>query len=62
MARVKQAENGKMKRKLYEKELRKLQVELSYVQDWVKKKGAAHHHRVRRPRCRRQGRNHQGHH
>ena len=39
MARVKQAENGKMKRKLYEKELRKLQVELSYVQDWVKEKG-----------------------
>ena len=28
-----------MKRKLYEKELRKLQVELCYVQDWVKAKG-----------------------
>ena len=39
MARVKQSENGKMKRKPYEKELRKLQVELSYVQDWVKRKG-----------------------
>ena len=39
MARVKQAENGKMKRKLYEKELRKLQVELCHVQDWVKAKG-----------------------
>jgi polyphosphate kinase 2 len=39
MARVKMAENGKMKRKLYEKELRKLQVELCHVQDWVKAKG-----------------------
>src|SRR5579862_3691961 len=39
MARGKQSENGKMKRKPYEKELRKLQVELSYVQDWVKRKG-----------------------
>ena len=39
MARIKQAENGKMKRKLYEKDLRKLQVELCYVQDWVKAKG-----------------------
>ena len=28
-----------MKRKLYEKELRKLQVELCHVQDWVKAKG-----------------------
>ena len=40
MARVEEAENGKMKRKLYEKELRKLQVELCYVQDWVKEKRA----------------------
>jgi polyphosphate kinase 2 len=39
MARVKKADNGKMKRKLYEKELRKLQVELCHVQDWVKAKG-----------------------
>jgi polyphosphate kinase 2 len=39
MARGKEADNGKMKRKLYEKELRKLQVELCYVQDWVKAKG-----------------------
>jgi len=39
MARAKQAKTGKMKRKLYEKELRKLQVELCYVQDWVKAKG-----------------------
>jgi polyphosphate kinase 2 len=29
-----------MKRKDYEKELRKLQVELCHLQDWVKKKGA----------------------
>ena len=34
------ADNGKMKRKLYEKELRKLQVELCHVQDWVKAEGA----------------------
>ena len=32
--------NGKMKRKAYEKELRKLQVELCYLQDWVKASGA----------------------
>ena len=31
--------NGKMKRKLYEKELLKLQVELCYLQEWVKAKG-----------------------
>ena len=31
--------NGKMKQKAYEKELRKLQVELCYVQEWVKAKG-----------------------
>jgi polyphosphate kinase 2 (PPK2 family) len=30
----------KMKRKAYEKELRKLQVELCHLQDWVKAKGA----------------------
>jgi len=30
---------GKMKRKLYEKELRKLQVRLCRLQDWVKAKG-----------------------
>ncbi len=33
------ATDGKMKRKLYEKELRKLQVELCHVQSWVKAKG-----------------------
>jgi len=32
-------DNGKMKRKLYEKELRKLQVELCHMQEWVKAKG-----------------------
>src|SRR6516162_114546 len=31
---------AKMKRKAYEKELRKLQVELCYLQDWVKETGA----------------------
>jgi polyphosphate kinase 2 len=31
--------NGKMKRKPYEKELRKLQVELCHLQEWVKAKG-----------------------
>ena len=30
---------GKLKRKEYEKELRKLQAELCYLQDWVKHKG-----------------------
>jgi polyphosphate kinase 2 len=33
------ARNGRMKRKAYEKELRKLQVELCQLQDWVKFKG-----------------------
>ena len=32
--------NGKMKRKAYEQELCKLQVELCHLQDWVKEKGA----------------------
>lgn len=32
-------ETAKMKRKAYEKELRKLQVELCHLQDWVKAKG-----------------------
>src|SRR6202007_467959 len=31
---------GKLKRKAYEKELRKLQVELCRLQEWVKAKGA----------------------
>ena len=31
---------GKMKRKVYEKELHKLQVELCHLQDWVKATGA----------------------
>jgi polyphosphate kinase len=40
MARDKTNSNDKMKRKLYEKELQKLQVELCYLQDWVKVTGA----------------------
>jgi polyphosphate kinase len=32
--------NGKTKRKDYEKELRKLQVELCHLQDWLKESGA----------------------
>jgi len=52
----------KMKRKAYERELQKLQVELCHLQDWVKKNGSPYYHRVRRPRRGRQGRNDQGHH
>ena len=43
MAKSKHAGAGngeKMERKVYEKELRKLQVELCYLQDWVKATGA----------------------
>jgi polyphosphate kinase len=40
MANDKTNTNGRMKRKLYEKELQKLQVELCYLQDWVKATGA----------------------
>ncbi len=50
----------KMKRKAYEKELRKLQVQLCHLQEWVKAKKLQGHHPVRRPRRRRQGRHHQG--
>src|SRR5262249_12649138 len=32
-------DDGKMKRKPYEKELRKLQVELCHVQEWIKAEG-----------------------
>src|SRR3954463_13192428 len=32
--------NGKLKRKHYEKRLRELQVELCYLQDWVRETGA----------------------
>jgi polyphosphate kinase 2 len=41
MAKGKNAdnENGKMKRKRYDKELHKLQVELCHLQEWVKAKG-----------------------
>jgi polyphosphate kinase 2 len=37
---AKNDKNGKMKRKTYEKELHKLQVELCHLQDWVKETGA----------------------
>jgi polyphosphate kinase len=40
MAKDNGADDGKMKRKSYEKELRKLQVELCHVQDWIKSEGA----------------------
>jgi polyphosphate kinase 2 len=40
MARVAAVDKGKMKRKLYEKELRKVQVKLCHVQEWVKTTGA----------------------
>ena len=40
MAHDKTNSNDRMKRKLYEKELQKLQVELCYLQDWVKTTGA----------------------
>jgi len=40
MAHDKADSNGKMKRKLYEKELQKLQVDLCRLQDWVKATGA----------------------
>ena len=40
MAKDNAADDGKMKRKPYEKELRKLQVELCHVQDWIKAEGA----------------------
>jgi polyphosphate kinase 2 len=36
----KRGEHAKLKRKEYEKELRKLQVELCHVQEWAKAKGA----------------------
>jgi polyphosphate kinase len=36
----KKNDDGKLKRKAYEKELRKLQVDLCYLQDWVKETGA----------------------
>jgi polyphosphate kinase len=37
---AKNDKNGKMKRKTYEKELHKLQVELCHLQEWVKQTGA----------------------
>ena len=58
----KSKDSGRLDRKTYEKELRKLQVELCHLQDWVKDKRRARHRRVRGPRRRRQGRHHQGDH
>ena len=52
----------KLKRKAYEKELRKLQVELCHLQDWVKAHGRARHRRLRGARRGGQGRHDQGHH
>ena len=49
-----------MKRKDYEKELEKLQVELCHLQEWVKAKKLQGDHPVRGPRRRRQGRHDQG--
>jgi polyphosphate kinase len=40
MASRQAADNGNMKRKAYEKELRKLQVQLCHLQEWVKAEGA----------------------
>jgi polyphosphate kinase len=40
MASRQAADNGNMKRKAYEKELRKLQVQLCHLQEWVKAAGA----------------------
>lgn len=40
MVKDKDADDRRMKRKSYEKELRKLQVELCHVQEWVKAEGA----------------------
>jgi polyphosphate kinase len=40
MAKDNGTDDGKMKRKAYEKELRKLQVELCHVQEWLKARGA----------------------
>ena len=51
-----------MKRKEYEKALRKLQVELCALQDWVKHGGPARCRDLRRTRRRREGRHDQGHH
>ena len=38
MSMAKDASSSRMKRKLYEKELEKLQVQLCYLQEWVKEK------------------------
>jgi len=40
MSKSAAAEKFRMKRKAYDKELRKLQVDLCHLQDWAKEKGA----------------------
>jgi polyphosphate kinase len=40
MAKDKATNNGKMKRKVYEKELHRLQVELCHLQEWIKAEAA----------------------
>jgi polyphosphate kinase 2 len=40
MSKSAAAEKSRMKRKAYDKELRKLQVDLCHLQDWAKEKGA----------------------
>ena len=49
------SKNGdeKLKRKVYENELRKLQVKLCRLQDWIKIQGIAGGHHIRGPRRRR---------
>ena len=51
-----------MKRKVYEKELHKLQVRLCRLQEWVKEKGLRVIIVFEGTGRRRQGRDHQGHH
>ena len=52
---------GKMKRKEFEKELEKLQVELVKLQRWVVHKGIARDYRLRRARCSGERRHYQAH-
>ena len=62
-ARARQRRNDKaLSSKDYEKQLKKLHVELVKLQEWVVPQGAQGLHRVRGPRRRRQGRHDQGDH
>ncbi len=51
-----QQRSSPMKRKKYEAEMRRLQVQLAHLQRWVKEKGAADHHHLRGARRRGEGR------